>query len=618
MKPPAPQPAGAAKFDTGAAQAENLEKITQSKSSDLSGVVSDELEDQRKALNDGLLRMRESLDSRKNRWFDPVLMQTAAGFLKPTKTGSFGESLGYAAENAGVAAERESVFQRDNQKLEMELLAKEQELRKMMGGDRFMTTLLGGSGGNAPAPAGGAITTPTGGLRIPNTTSPVDVATAPKAPSNQQIMDAALEGRIKITDQILAYAEALDPKKATFLKEIKKLQIEQDKNTLERDKMGQATRKVKIRGSDIERDMTAVQYDAYEKALNEYLDTGDYEKFTDFLERKNLLEPNQVKGREPVRRPAPVAGGAPAAGGTPEAGGARPPVPAPMTAAERDAIAEQLKATAKARAEASEAAGNMVLDRGRNATNMEALAQDVLSLTDSNTKAFNLMKSATVRDAVLRAVEQGASVTAGPMTVALNLPVRVALQGNKEYKLTDDDIAALQLFQQKQSAITAEMRKMARTPGEGATDKAEGQLYAAIGLLPTDSAKVLALKSEAMVQRARYDDRHAQLWSQFQEDYPNRSYTYFRNNQPDFKELQKNYVRTLNDMREKNADTLRSSPKAPAPATAPASAPSASKPASAPAPKPSSTPLPSSDPSVPQGYIRDPKTGVIRKKREGE
>jgi hypothetical protein len=28
--------------------------------------------------------------------------------------------------------------------------------------------------------------------------------------------------------------------------------------------------------------------------------------------------------------------------------------------------------------------------------------------------------------------------------------------------------------------------------------------------------------------------------------------------------------------------------------------------------------LPSNDPSVPQGYIRDPKTGVIRKKREGE
>jgi hypothetical protein len=28
--------------------------------------------------------------------------------------------------------------------------------------------------------------------------------------------------------------------------------------------------------------------------------------------------------------------------------------------------------------------------------------------------------------------------------------------------------------------------------------------------------------------------------------------------------------------------------------------------------------LPSSDPSVPPGYIRDPQTQVIRKKREGE
>jgi hypothetical protein len=144
------------------------------------------------------------------------------------------------------------------------------------------------------------------------------------------------------------------------------------------------------------------------------------------------------------------------------------------------------------------------------------------------------------------------------------------LQGNKEYQLTKQDIEALQVFQQKQSAITAEMRKMARTPGEGATDKAEGQLYAAIGILPTDSAKVLALKSEAMIQRARYDDRHAQLWSQFQEDNPNKSYTYFRQNSQDFKQLQSNYVQALNSMRDKNADTLRSSPKIPAPAAPPA------------------------------------------------
>jgi hypothetical protein len=100
-------------------------------------------------------------------------------------------------------------------------------------------------------------------------------------------------------------------------------------------------------------------------------------------------------------------------------------------------------------------------------------------------------------------------------------------------------------------------------------------LYAAIGILPTDSAKVLALKSEAMIQRARYDGRAAQLWSQFQDDNPNRSFTYFQNNNPEFKELQKNYVRTLNDMREKNADTLRTSPKKDSPSATPSAAPPA-------------------------------------------
>jgi hypothetical protein len=115
-------------------------------------------------------------------------------------------------------------------------------------------------------------------------------------------------------------------------------------------------------------------------------------------------------------------------------------------------------------------------------------------------------------------------------------------------------------------------------------------LYAAIGVLPSDSAKVLALKSEAMIQRARYDERHAQLWSEFQEDNPNKSYTYFQHNDKDYKELQKNYVRSLNDMREKNADTLRTSPKK--------SSASQTPPASAPAPKPVVTPAPAPAPVV--------------------
>jgi hypothetical protein len=549
-KPPqakSPVQAGG-KLDTGAIQAENLEEISKSKPTGLKETVVDELGDQREAMNATLLRLRAGLDTRKNQLFDPVLMATSAGFLRPTKTGSFGESLGYAAEGASEAAEKQLLRERENQKLELELAGKEMEFRQQLGGDQFVSQLLGGPKSSAPPPAAGAVTTPTGTLRVPNTTSPVDVATAPNP---QQVLAAARQGGIKITDEILLLANRVAPKMLPALQEIRKSQEGEEKNRIEREKLGidqeklqQTTRKVIPRGTRTERDMTYADAKLYQAALDKYMASGDEQELLKFYDSKGWLDPEQVRGRKIVKD-----------GAQPE------PIPSSKSQSELDAEKEQMVETQKIRAKASEDRGNMVLSRGENAPNMESLATDVLSLTDSNTRAFNLMQNATVRDAVLRAVEQGADVGVGPMSVRINLPVRVALQGNKEYKLTKDDIAALQIFQQKQSAITAEMRKMARTPGEGATDKTEGQLYAAIGLLPTDSAKVLALKSEAMIQRARYDSRAAQLWSKFQEDNPNRSFTYFQNNSPEFKELQGNYVRTLNEMREKNADTFRTSPK---------------------------------------------------------
>jgi hypothetical protein len=587
QKPPAPVQAGG-KFDVSAAQANNLDKIATP--NPLKNFVADELEDQREALNNALARMRASLDDRKNRRFDPVLMQTAAGFLKPTKTGSFGESLGYAAEGAGVAADREAVFEKENQKMEMELLAKEQELRRQMGSDRFLGALVNRGRGSAPPPASGAVTTPTGAPRIQGTASPVDLATTPvRPPTADQVIDAVKAGRIVIDDETILMSKNIDPKLPDILRAMREGQLKEDTYNLERDKFQGTTRKVKPLGGLTEREMDRTEYAEYQAKIKEAEDANDEQILLRYYKRKGWLEGNQLNEIKPVK-----AGEQPA------------PIPRSKSQSELDAEKEAMTERQKVRAKASEDAGNMVLDRGRNSINMESLATDVLSLTDSNAKAFNLMQNATVRDAVLRAVEQGASVTAGPMTVALNLPVRVAIQGNKEYQLTKDDIAALQLFQQKQSAITAEMRKMARTPGEGATDKAEGQLYAAIGILPTDSAKVLALKSEAMIQRARYDARAAELWSQFQDDNPNRSFTYFQNNNPEFRELQKNYVRTLNDMREKNADTLRSPKKAPASETPPASAPTAPvRPATVPAtsPKPvTPTPIPTNNAPANETY----------------
>jgi hypothetical protein len=490
----------------------------------------------RMQLDAQIQKMQESLAKRTTLPYDPRFMALGVGLGSPTKTGQFTESLSQGMGKFHEATLGENERQQATDTQNLDLLMKQQQLRQKLAGSAMLQN-LGGPQGAMPsqAPAGGA---PLGGLAVPAGAPPTA-----GMPSSRPGLPTTVTGFAPIgRRELIAGQQIGDPDTEKFLFNLQKAEVEAKKAA------DAGFTEVTIPYSDKKVKVRTEVADGFFEAARQAATTGNEQILIRFMAQNGMISPTRTQNAK----------------GEPE-------FQRPLSEAESAAQKTSMEATARERATASESRGNMVLSRGENAMQMEALANDVLSLTDSNTRAFNLMQNATVRDSLLRAIEQGASGTAGPVTVALNLPVRVALQGNKEYQLTKDDIAALQLFQQKQSAITAEMRKMARTPGEGATDRAEGQLYAAIGILPTDSAKVLALKSEAMVQRARYDARAAELWSKFTEENPNRSFTYFQHNNPEFKELQKNYVRTLNEMRDKNADTLRTSPKVPAPSASPAS-----------------------------------------------
>ena len=508
----------------------------------------------RMQLDQQIQKMQESLAKRTELPYDPRFMALGIGLASPTKTGSFIESLGQGMGGFQKATTDEMARQEGTDTRSLELMMKQQQLRQQLASQAHLQNFAGVSPMPSQAPAGGA---PLGGLAVPADGGTPDLsairAGAPAGmtagatpaggmPASRPNFPTSVTGFPAVTEKQLTEARGFGNKEyEDFMFKLQKSQIESKKAA------DAGFTEVTIPYSDKKVKVRTEVADGFFDAARQAATTGNEQILIRFMAQNGMITPTRKQGT------------------TGEAQFERP-----MSEAESAAQKTSMEATARERATASEARGNMVLSRGENAMQMESLANDVLSLTDSNTRAFNLMQNATVRDSLLRAIEQGASASAGPIAVSFNLPVRIALQGNKEYQLTKDDIAALQLFQQKQSAITAEMRKMARSPGEGATDRAEGQLYQAIGILPTDSAKVLALKSEAMVQRARYDARAAELWSKFTEDNPNRSFTYFQHNNPEFKELQKNYVRTLNEMRDKNADTLRTSPKVPAPSAAPA------------------------------------------------
>jgi len=621
-KPPA-QAGG--KFDVNAAQAENLEEISKSKPNGLRDVVSDELGDQREALNSALLRMRASLDERKNRMFDPVLMQTAAGFLKPTKTGSFGESLGYAAEGAGAAAERESVFQRENQKLEMELLGKEQELRQQLGGDQLISQLMGGPKTNAPAPAGGAVTTPTGQLRVPGAASPVDVATSANP---EQVLAAARQGRIPITDEVLLLASRVAPKMLPTLTEIRKAQEGEEKNRIEREKLGQDKRKVIPRGLRTEREMNVGEYAKYKSALDQYFVDGDEQRLLDFYDRNGYLETEQVRGRQVAPRSADgtsLAGGAPSTGGAPSAGGTssdsgtssrigRAKTQAELDEekarrqAEIDIDKEGKSETMKGRAKSAEEKATKLATQADAAFENSNIANDMIGYAKNNPLVFDIMNRPGLGNAVARAVEQGA--TAGNFNISL--PASVV----KQYELSGNDLTALQMFMQKSAQLQSRGRQLNRTPGEGSTSDYETKLLGGIYALPSDSQRAIILKSDALKMQGLFDEERFKLWDKKSKQ---AGYTY--NDfivDDDYKKIKTDYRQLLDRVREDNLDLLspkkkdKSPPAASAPAPAPATAPATTPTPAAPAPAPVSTAEPPKNETYSQRLER------LRKEREGK
>lgn len=94
-------------------------------------------------------RLMDLMSSRKQMPFDPSMMALAAGLLAPTKTGGFGESLGYGM--SGYAAEAEKQFRREQEeaKLAYELEVGAQQQKRELMGQQLMAEMFGGE---EPAP----------------------------------------------------------------------------------------------------------------------------------------------------------------------------------------------------------------------------------------------------------------------------------------------------------------------------------------------------------------------------------------------------------------------------------------------------------------------------------
>lgn len=182
-------------------------------------------------------KLMDALNVRKNMPFDPVLMRVAGALLQPTKTGSFGESLGYATTAAAEESEKQAMRGIDLAKLEFELGQKKLEQQKAMDALKLRQQFFGGQGAPTTPPAAPVTAQPL--TATPQASTPAAPAVLPEAAPPAAAPAAAPVGfqrRMPTGMDALLMMES-DP-------ELYKLLSEEDKRALEEAKLGLQQREV--------------------------------------------------------------------------------------------------------------------------------------------------------------------------------------------------------------------------------------------------------------------------------------------------------------------------------------------------------------------------------------
>jgi hypothetical protein len=484
-----------------------------------------ELQSGRQALNQQYEKMKAALSARTQLPFDPALMKMAAGFLQPTKTGSFGESLGYATSGYTEEAEKELARQQATQKLQLEIEQKMYEMRKNAAMQNYMMGLSGGEPTAKPTTLvkvgeggeeGGMM--PTGAPAAPTTAVPTaGTGAAPyeKIITPQDVTRAyALDESGKLGDRLAKIAKlqadnVVVTEKGTYNKATGKFAYTdaQLNSVSDYDFPYIGTKKVPLKAQ--------LEFDAMKEK-------GDSEGMMNFF-RKNF--PEDVRGG--------------AAGATTETMGEGLRTPTQKKVEEEERIAGA-KETGKAGAEKATSLAN----RAESAMPNREAADDLIAYATTNPRIFGLLQQPGIAGAVSRAAEEG--IRTGNFSISLPASTLAT------YNLSKDELNALQMAAQASMRLQVQFRRMERIAGEGAMSDLETKMFAALAPQMNDSPTVIRLKSELLKKRSDFDENLYDKWIEFSES-TGKSYQKFMTSDTYKSEVGK-YRKVLKEIRDQNVD----------------------------------------------------------------
>ncbi len=420
-----------------------------------------------KQLSDQMELMRSNLERRTNIPFDPTLMQAAAGFLAPTKTGSFGESLGAAAGNAATQAEKDWLRNQETEKIKMELAQKQALLQQQVSGREFLTQqgAFGEPRGTAQ-PSGGATGVSTGSVD-----SATGVATGAGSATG-----ATQRPRGWVTERDISIAEAIgDPSTIKHIEEKYKRQQEQQKQETEQKRVQQGEYGQEFTPyllNDPIKGISVRQRGLYEAALEKFSQTHDEQGLLQFYDKMGWL-PFESRTDGGFKRP--------------------------LNKFERDTQQAGDKAYAEAQGKEDVAEQTLLLDAYKTAPQQIALAREAKSLAISAPNAFKLLNNKDYRtwwDGLSAAAKAGMTTPGG----TISIPTDILEQAG----LTNTEIQALQNFATIEARFSL---TNARTylKGQGSVSNMERDLVAQLGTRSSDRPEVIQMKADAIELRAGFD-----------------------------------------------------------------------------------------------------------------
>jgi hypothetical protein len=600
-------------------------------------------------------KLIDALNVRKNMPFDPVMMRVAGALLSPTKTGSFGESLGYATTAAADESEKQAMRQMELAKLEFELGQKrlqQQEasdaLRMAMEMENPQLAATLPQPGAAPAPAVPApavqepVTEPDQIGQMVAATSPdmaQPAAAQPEAPvsplagsrmqellrmaaeEGQQPPAAATQVAVPLTQaapvataaprrrtQMITPSGAAGYAIRTGAPDLYKYFQEQEELGIKRETLRQKGYKSLTMDG-----ITVSLSPAEQRRLERMTNQGEFENLNKFYTRKLGIPPVFVKDQESgewraktsfeKERDKALAGGLeakvfPTRFGPismlpedffkfrkideldPDAGerflrkivqGEAKPAGGEKVGEKPKILTEDVRKqqelreteTTKEDVKQSAAQSELVQKRATDAFEMREIIDNLDSTAKTNPKVFGLLQGPGLVKSIARAVDQSNST--------------VKIENIAQYKLSGNDLLALQDAANNVARLQNMIRKAARIPGEGATSDLETRMQIAMSLTTSMSPEIIRLRAEVMRERANFDEKVFELWSKYKKSQKG-YFQEFLTESKEYKDLKKNYENKLRTIRDANAEFFANPRGAAAPSAAPRSAAPAAQP----------------------------------------